>query len=145
MRNVKLPEIVQPVVVPSNTASATSAIRPYLRTVDATTDFVRDAGTHIIQINLKLVDASGTAIRGVVDVSVITTGQTIINNGFGASVGTLQSNNNLTTTPVAWQMKYLTATTGILTATITLTGAGTASVAIQYGNQQVIVPALPVA
>lgn len=145
MRNATLPEIVQPIVAVSNTASAGSAIRPYLRTTSAATNFISDAGSHVIQINLKLVDASGAAVRGVVDVSVITTGQTIINNGFGATTGTLQSNNNLATTPVAWQMKYLTATTGILAATITLTGAGTASVAIQYGNQQVIVPALPVA
>lgn len=145
MRDAHLPELIQPEVFPSNVASAGTAIRPYLRTIDATTAFVADAGSHVISINLKLVNAAGVAVRGVVDVSAFITGTTIVNDGFAATTGTLQSNNNLAPSTVAWTMKILAATTGIIAATLTLTGAGTASIVIQYGNQQIVVPALTVA
>lgn len=142
-RYVKIPENNQPEVLSVVTATATSAIRPYLRTVDATTNFVV-GGAHIITITLKTVDSSGTAVQGAVRVDTLVAGTTLANNAFAASVGTLVSNQNGATTPVSWPATFITSAAGLLTAVITTAGAGTATVVVTYGNQQVIVTGLTV-
>lgn len=140
----KIPQLNQPEVLSTVTASATSAIRPYLRTVDATTNFVV-GGAHIITITLKTVDSSGTAVQGAVRVdTLITAGTTLANNAFAATPGTLVSNQNGATTPASWPATFITSTAGLLTAVITTAGAGTATVVVTYGNQQVIVTGLTV-
>lgn len=139
----KIPQLNQPEVLVSNTASASSTVRPYLRTTGAATNFIV-GGAHIITITLAIVDSSGTAIQGAVRVDTLVAGTTLANNAFAATPGTLISDQNGATTPVSWPATFLTSTAGLLTAVITTAGAGTATVVITYGNQQVVITGLTV-
>ena len=141
MRDIRYPEALPDrVFTLSNTASAASTVRPVLRTVDATTNFVTDGGTQKVAFNLKLVDASGAAMRGTVNVAVVPAGTTLANDAFAASVGTPVGPNNGATTPTGGSRNFVTATTGILTGTCQLSGASVAGalVIISYGGYQVV-------
>lgn len=141
-RNPKLIE-AQPlqIKVLSNTASALTAAQPYVRTIDATTNFLKNNATSLLGINLKLVDGAGTAYQGLVSVGVIAAGgPTLRNNlGFAASVGSLASLQN-TGTPTSSGAMFLTASTGILTATIEFSAAvpAGATVVISVGPYQIV-------
>ena len=143
MRNAIYFEAPRPIELASNTASALSSQRPYLRTVDATTNFIV-GGAHVITITLKLVNGSGAGVQAAVHVDTLVAGTTLANNACAASTGTLISNQNGATTPVSWPATFLTTTGGLLTAVITTAGAGTATVVITYGTQQIVITGLTV-
>ncbi len=147
MRDIKFPEALPDrIFTLSNTANAASAVRPVIRTVDATTNFVTDGGSHIVTLNLKLVNASGAATRGTVNFAVVPSGTTLANNAFGVSVGVLAGPNNGSTTPAGGSINIVSAATGIITATCTLSGASaTTQIIISYGGYQIVVTDLPIA
>ena len=146
MRDIRFPEALPDrVITLSNTATAATALQPVVRTVDATTNFAIDGAAHAVKISLKLVDAKGVAMRGVVNFAVVATGATLANDAFGASVGTLVGPNNGATTPAGGSINIMAASTGIVTATCTLSGAGTALVVVTFCGYQIVVPALTIA
>ncbi len=147
-RNAKIPETMPQfegtAVNLSNTASALTASRPFLRTVDATTNIVTDGATNHVAFSFKVVNAAGTAIRGVAGVFVDTTGgggSTLATaSTWAASVGVLVSSISNGTTPVAGGAFFMASSGGIITGTCLLSGTATGvTVVIQYGNEQIVI------
>ena len=146
MRDAHYFEAPRPITILSTTASATTALRPYLRTVDATTDFiVGSAGADTITFSFKTVNAAGVAIQAMADLSVVPSANLI---------DTLASTSGSLLTPTVtaliaggvagaafsrYTASILTdSTTGIGTATYHFTGNATVTCVLRFGTQQVI-------
>lgn len=148
MRNSHYFEALRPVTIVSNTASATSAKRPYLQTSGAATNFiVGTAAANTVTFSFKTVDAAGEPIAAVADIGVACTAG-------GNTVDTLASTSGTLLSPtvtaliaggvagtafVAYTAQILSdSTTGIATATFHFTGDCTVTATLRYGDQQVV-------
>lgn len=149
MRNAHYFEALRPVTIVSNTASALTTHRPYLQTSGAATNFITGtAAANTVTFSFKTVDAAGSPIAAVADMSVACTAG-------GDTVDTLASTSGTLLTPtvtaliaggvagaafVAYTAQILTdSTTGVATATFHFTGDCTVTAALRYGDQQVVV------
>ncbi len=149
MRNAHYFEALRPVTIVSNTASATSAKRPYLQTSGAATNFITGtAGANTVTFSFKTVDAAGSPIAAVADLSVACTDMLADVDVMTKSSGTYLSPlvDALITAGVAvsafvgYTAQILTdSTTGIATATFHFTGDCTVTASLRYGDQQVVV------
>ena len=74
MRPANIYEVQPPITIVSNTASAASAARPFLRTSSSSTNFiVGTAAANTVTFSMKTVNDGGTPIAAIVDLSVACT------------------------------------------------------------------------
>ncbi len=132
MRNAHLFEALPPVTIVSNTASAISSRRPYLRTIDSTTNVITDATGSVARVRIKTVDAAGTALQTSVHISV------------GPDLNSITLNNSTTNLGIAppgggtpYSSDYYAHTDGVVDVSFTFATAGSKVFVISYGDQRV--------
>lgn len=148
MRPANIYEVQPPITIVSNTASAASANRPFLRTSSSSTNFiVADATAHTVTFSLKTVGDGGTAVQAMADICVAGSASnlTALSSSSGTIVDPLPDSIIAVTAGAAgaWLRRYSAriitdSTTGIATAVYTFAGAATVTCAVRYGNIQVI-------
>jgi hypothetical protein len=148
MRDANLFEALPPVTIVSNTASATSAKRPYLQTFNASTPYaVGDAplGVPTAFFAFKTVDSAGSPIAAVVEVSVSASVGNALTSGPASGTLLTPTVDALITAGVAataftsYTAQILTdSTTGIGGAEITFSAHATVMCTVRYGEQQVV-------
>lgn len=150
MRNVKLPENTLAIQTVSNTASANSTQRPYLRTTGVTpvtNDFITvNTTSSTVTFTFATVDATGAVVQGMADISVAPRTGTV--KALAKTSGTLLTPlpDTIITAVVALAPTFTAytaqilsdATTGIATATFTFSGNVTIDCALRFGNQLVV-------